>query len=228
MDFTSVICNSITSTPVLTCWVPEVNRDISTLCKAPSTSNREARRVVDEAPVMRWKEHWICSLKAWILDLALSLTIWKLVSRCVVRKHSNPYTSRKWTSSLVTLDRPQHRLHSSSLLSSSASVRPSWCDGPSTFPTTTQALGVSQSGNSVGFHEQCYLCGIRTYILSLCFNLPRYAQRHTSEKWSIEPQTPNFACISPVSHLVLSSHLERLHTALISFHLHLQRGFLVY
>lgn len=46
-------------------------------------------------------------------------------------------------------------------LSSLASVRPNGCNTPSSFPTATQALGVSQTGkNSFGFYRQCCLPGI--------------------------------------------------------------------
>lgn len=54
----------------------------------------------------------MCSLQAWLLDLALSLPIWKFASGCGVRKHSHLYASSKWTPSLVALDRSHHHLRS--------------------------------------------------------------------------------------------------------------------
>lgn len=50
-------------------------------------------------------------------------------------------------------------------------------------------------------------------------------QRHMSKRWSLEPWIPNFACISPQSHLVHPSHLDQLHTAPTHFRLFLSMGF---
>ena len=82
-------------------------------------------------------------------------------------------------------------------------------------PPPPSPLPLMTGKNSVGFHGQCYLSGIGTYTepllqSSLLLWLPGSL---SSEKWSVVPQTPNFACVSPGSHLVFSSHLEQLHNA---------------
>lgn len=88
-------------------------------------------------------------------------------------------------------------------------------DSLAAVPPPPSPLLLMTGKNSVGFHGQCYLSGIGTYTepllhSSLLLWLPGSL---SPEKRSVAPQTPNFARVSPGSHLVFSSHLEQLHNA---------------